>query len=87
MKRNAHPLDPRDLIAESYRIEGIGPEDCRSIFFDWALGLDPAENPVSAATVLLEHHQPPQDHPMTVLLREAAEGTARPRRRRGRSPD
>ncbi|MEM9098876.1 MAG: hypothetical protein AAGC79_10170 [Pseudomonadota bacterium] len=84
-RRDVHPLDPRDLIAEAYRIEGIGPEDCRSIFFDWALGLDAAENPVTAAQTLLAHHQPDAEHPMTVLLREAAEGEARPRRRRART--
>ncbi|MEM7237144.1 MAG: hypothetical protein AAF501_04900 [Pseudomonadota bacterium] len=83
-RKDAHPMDPRDLIAESYRIEGIGVEDCRAIFFDWALGLDASVNPADAAKSLLDHHAPPEDHPMTGLLRDAAEGTPRPRRRRGR---
>jgi len=38
-RKGAHPDDPRALIAEAYRIEGLGPEDARAIFFDWALGL------------------------------------------------
>ena len=37
MKGNA--LDPKGLIAESYRIEGISAEQCRSIFVDWALSM------------------------------------------------
>ncbi|MEM6934591.1 MAG: hypothetical protein AAF526_13565 [Pseudomonadota bacterium] len=85
--KSAHPMDPRNLIAEAYRIDGIGVEDCRSIFFDWALGLDVGINATEAAKVLLTHHGEQEDHPMTVLLREAAEGTPRPRRRRGRKPN
>ncbi|MEM8791443.1 MAG: hypothetical protein AAGE80_07485 [Pseudomonadota bacterium] len=85
-KSSIHPADPRDLIGDAFRIEGISTEDCRSIFFDWALGLDVAENPSLAARALLAHHAPAPEHPMTVLLKEAAEGTARPRRRRGRRP-
>ena len=80
----AHPDDPRHLIGESYRIEGIGPEDCRAIFFDWALGL-PADRPAAeAAGALLAHHKGPEDHPMTGLLRQAMEQPvpARGRRRR-----
>ena len=35
----ASTYDPRNLIREAYRIEGITLADCRSIFLDWALGL------------------------------------------------
>ena len=31
--------DPKGLIRESYRIEGITPGECRSVFMDWALSL------------------------------------------------
>jgi hypothetical protein len=31
--------DPKGLIRESYRIEGITAGECRSIFVDWALSL------------------------------------------------
>ena len=73
----AHPHDPRGLIREAYRIDGIGAADCRSIFFDWALGLPADTDPAAAARALMEHHAAePADHPMTVLLREAAEGRA-----------
>lgn len=83
MSDAAETYDKRGLIFESYRIEGIGPADCRSIFLDWALGLPAGVAPAEAATALLRHHQPPEDHPMTALLREAAEGPAGRGRRRG----
>jgi hypothetical protein len=75
--------DPRGLIREAYRIEGIGAADCRSIFLDWALGLPAGTAPAEAAAALLAAHAPPADHPMTALLREAAGGTAGQARRRG----
>lgn len=82
MSRKGAPADdPRDLIGEAYRMEGISVEDCRSIFFDWALGLPGDTEPAAAAARLIAHHQGPEDHPMTGLLREAVEG--RPRGRRG----
>jgi hypothetical protein len=31
--------DPKGLIRESYRIEGITAGECRSILVDWALSL------------------------------------------------
>ena len=87
--RGPHPCDPRNLIHEAYRIEGIGPEECRAIFFDWAVGLDAGMDSVAAAKRLHEDlgAQHP-DHPMTALLAEAAHGLtpergrARGRRRR-----
>lgn len=79
----AKSYDKRRVIAESYRIEGISAADCRSIFLDWALGL-PAETPASdAAAALLDHYQPPADHPMTALLKEAAEAPPFMSQRRG----
>ena len=81
---DAKTYDPRNLIREAYRIEGIGAEDCRSIFFDWALGLKDGQDPVKAAQALLAHYaDEPADHPMTGLLREAAERRASLRRRGG----
>lgn len=79
----AQHLDPRNLIREAYWIEGIGVEDCRSIFFDWALGLR-EHDPTDAAGVLLEHYVGDfPDHPMTGLLREAVAGGGERRSRRG----
>ncbi|MEM6972016.1 MAG: hypothetical protein AAF577_04350 [Pseudomonadota bacterium] len=79
-----HPLDPRGLIREAFVIEGIGVEDCRSIFFDWAMGLQPGIDPGDAARILAADYGAPDDHPMTKLLAEAqrqARGD-RPSRRR-----
>lgn len=83
MAEASHPYDPTNLILEAYRIDGITPEDCRGIFFDWAMGLKDAD-PADAARALLAHHaSEPADHPMTGLLRDAVEGRASARRRGG----
>ena len=40
MARDPADLDPMGLIRESYRIDGIGVAECRSIFLDWAISND-----------------------------------------------
>jgi hypothetical protein len=84
-----HPCDPSNLIHEAFRIEGIGPEECRAIFFDWAMGLDAKIDMVAAAKTLhadLAGKIP--NHPMSKLLTEASlgltPGRGRGGRRRGR---
>jgi len=85
-KNNKHSFDPNGLIGEAYRIPDLPVEDARAIFFDWVLGLPATVVPADAARVLLERHAAaPADHPVTLLLREAAEETKGPRQRRGRS--
>ncbi len=86
MTEERDALDPRGLISEAYRIEGITEPDCRSIFFDWALGLDPEANPRDAIEALLARHaaEQPDDHPMTQVLREGLAAPARARRGRRR---
>lgn len=83
-REGAHPDDPRALVAEAYRMEGLSVEDARSIFFDWALGLPAGADAAAAARRLMAHHRGPDAHPMTGLLRDAAERSATPARRRGR---
>lgn len=77
-------VDPRGLIREAYRIEGISTHECRSIFFDWAMsrpeGIDEGE---AIRALLAEHGGAAPDHPMTAVLREGLPGTAAPRGRRG----
>ncbi|MBC7163597.1 MAG: hypothetical protein H5U15_01180 [Roseovarius sp.] len=83
MARGA-PHDAKGLIAEAYRIEGVGPGECRSIFLDWALSVPEGEDMRAALAVLVARHAPGHpDHPMTAVLREGLAQAARPRRRGG----
>jgi hypothetical protein len=74
--------DPKGLIREAYRIEGIAPAECRTIFLDWALSVDGP--PAEAIPRLLARHDRP-DHPMSAVLREAFSQPARTGRRGGRA--
>lgn len=80
----ADALDPKGLIRESYRIEGITPGECRSIFLDWALSVDSAGDTGARLERLLERYGDANpDHPMTAVLREGLQGAKAPRRRGG----
>ena len=81
------PHDPKGLIRESFRIEGIGDAECRSILLDWALSLEPARDPQAALAQLHRRHvSAAPGHPMTLLLAEAISAPpATPRRRGGRA--
>jgi len=76
--------DPKGLVRESYRIEGITPAECRSIFVDWALSL-PIGVPVAAAAQILISTYGATDHPMTPVLTEALTPPPKPSRRGGRA--
>jgi hypothetical protein len=78
------PDDPKGLIRESYRIEGITDGECRSILMDWALSLPLGTDQTAAARRLHARHAG-TDHPMTVLLAGAAEPAAPSKRRGGRA--
>lgn len=77
------PDDPRGLIHEAYRMDELGPAECRSIYLDWAIGM-PQGTDLAAATVrLLEAFgSDTPTHPMTAVLREGASRKADPPRRR-----
>ena len=79
--------DPKGLIRESYRIDGITPGECRSVFMDWALSLPVGATFKDALTFLIEVYAASEpDHPMSAVLNEGLtmpEGEAR--RRGGRS--
>lgn len=84
-------LDSRGLIAEAFRIEGVSEPDCRSIFFDWALGMSSETDLTDAIAALLARHaDAPADHPMRQVLLEGLNqradgpGRTRPRRRNAR---
>ena len=77
-------LDPKGLIYEAYRIDGITAGECRSIFLDWALSLPDGLEMAASITSLVEQYQAANtDHPMTQVLREGLQKTATPRRRGG----
>lgn len=75
------PDDPKGLIAEAYRIEGITAAECRSIFLDWALSLSGDLTPALERLLVGR----PEDHPMTGVLREGLATPARTGRRGGRA--
>lgn len=88
--KSRHPADPKGLVAEAFRIDGITPSECRTILLDWALSLPDGTTPRRAAAELLSLHEGrPADHPMMAILREATadppaagrRGGARARRR------
>ena len=83
MQKGDLACDPRGLIFEAYRMEGIGPTECRTIFMDWALGGPDEGNALDHIQILLTHYGPLNaDHPMTEVLREGVSRRAIPRRRK-----
>ena len=76
--------DPKGLIYESYRIDGITKPECRTIFLDWALSL-PIENDTgkTIARLLVQYGTDNPDHQMTQVLNEGRATMAAPRRRGG----
>ncbi len=77
--------DPKGLIRESYRIEGIGLAECRSIFLDWAVSLPPGTDPRRALARVIAEYGADRDHPMTLVLTAGLEAAPTPRRRGGRA--
>lgn len=78
--------DPKDLIREAFRIEGITAAECRSIFLDWAMSLPDGISTERGVKRMLSRHQAePADHPMQTVLREALTAPATAGRRGGRA--
>lgn len=77
--------DPKGLIREAYRIEGIETAECRSILIDWALSLPAGQDSTAALAALLAQYAPGAEaHPMTAILRAGlSEAPGRPGRRGG----
>ncbi|WP_232295753.1 hypothetical protein [Pseudorhodobacter aquimaris] len=73
--------DPKGLIRESYRIEGITLDECKSIFMDWALSVAFGADTPAALRLLLAHYGR-ADHPMTGVL-QAALAPPPPAKRKG----
>ncbi|MFC3615073.1 hypothetical protein ACFORG_14995 [Lutimaribacter marinistellae] len=84
MARSNDPLDPKGLIQEAYKIEGITDGECRSIFLDWALSLPVSQDQPRALAQLHERYRIDcPDHPMTEVLRQGLVSAGTPRRRGG----
>ena len=79
--------DPKGLIRESYRIEGITAGECRSVFMDWALSLPAGADTAEPLRVLIATYGLAEPgHPMSAILSEAlVPATTPPRRRGGRA--
>ena len=78
--------DPKGLIRESYRIDGSGAAECRSILIDWALSLpEGTEQGTAIRALLARYGDGAPDHPMTALLREGLAVLPARGRRRGRA--
>lgn len=75
--------DPRGLIREAFVIEGITEPDCRSIFFDWAMGLPDGTDMAAGITAMLARHPDDAAHPMRKVLEEGL-GSSGPGGRQGR---
>ncbi|MFD0908930.1 hypothetical protein [Ruegeria arenilitoris] len=84
MARSDDPNDPKGLIREAYRIDGITRPECRSIFLDWALSLPDGRDQIQALTEMhAAYAAQDADHPMTQVLREGLDTAQTPRRRGG----
>lgn len=77
-------LDPKGLIYEAYRIDGITLEECRTIFLDWALSM-PLETDTTGflATLIAQYGNAVPGHPMTAVMTEGLKGIGVPQRRGG----
>lgn len=72
MARATDDTDPKGLIYESYRIEGINASECRSIFLDWAMSVPNGAKTAELIARLLERYEDAHpDHPMTGILKAA----------------
>ena len=77
-------VDPRGLLFEAYRIDGITAPDCKTIFLDWLLGLGRDINVHSAIKAALDEYQESNPkHPMTLVLIEGLEVDKKAKGRRG----
>ena len=76
--------DPRGLLYEAYQIDGITLADCKTIFIDWALGLDYNIDQIKAVISALEEYEEDNPiHPMTKVLREGVVIQGKSRKRLG----
>jgi len=78
-------IDPRGMIYESFRIEGITIEECRMIFLDWALQAAKSDMTAHLNTLLAEYGDDNQGHPMLDVINEGLKSANKTGRRGGAS--
>jgi len=79
-------LDPKGLVREAYRIDGITAGECRTIFLDWALSVPlGSDNSALIQSLLDQYAGAEPDHPMTEVLREGLAAKPKAGRRGGRA--
>jgi hypothetical protein len=77
--------DPKGLVRESYRIDGITAGECRSIFLDWALSLAVGQDVRPPLRRLIDEYVAANPgHPMNDVLAQGLAEPDVPRRRGGR---
>lgn len=82
--KGSSDLDPKGLIYQAYRIDGITSAQCRSIFLDWALSLPSKYDTQQALQSLCDQYcDPAPDHPMTQVITQGMTTITAPRRRGG----
>lgn len=79
------PNDPKELILEAFRIDGISSFECRSIFVDWALSVQVTDHAPMIEALLVRHAAAPEDHPMKTVLRDGLAAKPPAGRRGGRA--
>lgn len=77
--------DPKNLVREAYRIDGITDGECRSILLDWALSLADPDPLPHIRTLLDRYGADAPDHPMTLVLKEGLAQPPSAKRRGGRA--
>ncbi len=76
--------DPKGLIREAYRIDGITPSQCRSVFLDCELSLPSGQDTNAVLRDLLDFYgNDAPDHPMSDVMRQGLTQMTNPRRRGG----
>ena len=80
MPKSTNPDDPRGLIADAYRIDGIDDAQCRSIFLDWSLDQRIPDPVAAAARLSREMGAQNPGHPMSLILEASASAPSRGRR-------
>jgi hypothetical protein len=76
-------IDPRGMIFEAYRIEGISIEECRMIFLDWAMNTPQGNTLAYLKELLDEYGANNPEHPMSEVITDGLKKSVNPGKRRG----